>query len=362
MYYAGLDVHTRYVTIAVLDKGGAKVLETSVATSEPERLLAVLAPFRPLTVVVEACGLWPWLHDLLVAAGISFQLAHAKRLRAIAESAQKSDTVDAELLARMLLTGLIPPAFPKPAAQLERMRLVRHRAGLVRERSRFANRIHGQLHQCNIAVGREKLLRQETREWLYTSAWHVLGAEQQEILKTHFALIDHLSELLRPLDRRIKDLARSDPAARLLQTIPGIGPFWALLLTTELLPLTRFDRPAQLVSYAGLAPRTRSSGGKTHHGSIPAGANRWVRWALVSAIPSHLRYAPESSLSQYYTRLQERIGWQTARVATARKLARIIYQMLRTNEPWCAAPTESKTHRDELRRNPVAATTETFRD
>lgn len=133
MYYAGLDVHTRYVTIAVLDKGGAKVLETSVATSEPERLVVVLAPFRPLTVVVEACGLWPWLHDLLLAAGISFQLAHAKRLRAIAESAQKSDTVDAELLARMLLTGLIPPAFPKPAAQLERMRLVRHRAGLVRQ-------------------------------------------------------------------------------------------------------------------------------------------------------------------------------------------------------------------------------------
>ncbi len=362
MYYGGLDVHTRYVTIAVVDKSGTKVLDTSVATREPNRLLAVLAPFRPLTVVVEACGLWPWLHDLLVPAGITFQLAHAKRLRAIAESAQKSDTVDAALLARMLLTGLIPPAFPKPAAQLERMRLVRHRAGLVRERSRLAHRIHGQLHQCNIALGREKLLRQETREWLCTSAWHTLAPEQQEILKTHFALIDHLSELLRPLDRRIEALARTDPAAQLLQTIPGIGPFWALLLTAELLPLTRFARLAHLVSYAGLAPRTRSSGGKTQHGSIPAGANRWVRWALVSAIPSHIRYAPESPLSQYYTRLTERIGWQTARVATARKLARIIYQMLRTNEPWCPAPKASQTPRDELRRNPVAATTHTVRD
>ena len=58
-------------------------------------------------------------------------------------------------------------------------------------------------------------------------------------------------------------MGRTDPAVQLLQTIPGIGPFWALLLTTELLPLERFDRPAQMVSYAGLAPRTRSSGGKT---------------------------------------------------------------------------------------------------
>jgi len=358
MYYGGLDVHTRYVTIAVVDKSGAQVLDTSVATLEPDRLLAVLAPLRPLTVVVEACGLWPWLRDLLVSAGITFKLAHAKHLRAIAESAQKTDRVDAKLLARMLLTGLIPPAFPKPTAQLERMRLVRHRAGLVRERTRIANRIHGQLHQRNIALAREKLLRQETREWLYSTVWHELGTEQQEILKTHFELIDHLSELLRPLDRRIDELGRTDPAARLLQTIPGIGPFWALVLTTELLPLRRFDSPAHMVSYAGLAPRTRSSGGKTHHGSIPAGANRWVRWALVSAIPSHIRYAPDSPLSQYYTRLKERIGWQTARVATARKLARIIYQMLRTNEPWRPAPNESKTQRDELRRNPVAATTE----
>ena len=48
MYYGGLDVHTRYVTIAVVDKGGAKVLDTSVTTSEPDWLLAALAPFRPL--------------------------------------------------------------------------------------------------------------------------------------------------------------------------------------------------------------------------------------------------------------------------------------------------------------------------
>ncbi len=362
MYYGGLDVHTQYVTIAVVDKTGAMVLETSVSTREPDRLLAELAPWRPLTVVVEACGLWPWLRDRLVPAGITFKLAHAKHLRAIAESAQKTDRVDAKLLARMLLTGLIPPAFPKSAAQLERMRLVRHRTGLVRERTRLANRIHGQLHQRNIVLARERLLRQETREWLFTNAWPELGAEQQAILETHFALIDHLSELLRSLDRRIEELARTDPAIQLLQTIPGIGPFWGLLLSTELLPLKRFPRPAQLVSYAGLAPRTRSSGGKTQHGSIPAGANRWVRWALVSAIPSHVRHAPNSPLSQYYVRLTARIGWPTARVAAARKLARIIYQMLRMGQRWHPRLMESQTAGDELRENTVATTTVTCSD
>jgi len=46
-------------------------LETTVSTKEPERLLAALAPYRPLEVVVETCPFWPWLYDLLVTlAGI----------------------------------------------------------------------------------------------------------------------------------------------------------------------------------------------------------------------------------------------------------------------------------------------------
>jgi transposase len=79
---------------------------------------------------------------------------------------------------------------------------------------------------------------------------------------------------------------------------------------------------------------TRSSGGHTRHGSIPQGANRWVRGALVSAIPSHVRAAPESTLSAYYSRLKERLGWRVARVAAARKLVRSIHSMLRTGEAW----------------------------
>ena len=40
-------------------------------------------------------------------------LAHAKRLRVIAESNYKSDDIDAELLARMRLAGLIPEVHPR---------------------------------------------------------------------------------------------------------------------------------------------------------------------------------------------------------------------------------------------------------
>jgi len=284
--------------------------------------------------VVETCPFWPWIYDLLVPVGVTFHLAHAKELRFIANAPQKKDAVDATVLARMLLSGLIPKAYPRTPEQRETLRLVRHRTALVRERTRLACRIHAQLQQSRVLIEREQLLRKRTREWLESEAWPQLAPEQQALISTHFELIDRTTPLINRLDRRIEKQAEGDRKAQLLMTIPGVGPYRGLLLATELSPIGRFLRVRELVSYAGLAPSTRSSGGHTRHGSIPKGANRWVRGALVSAIPSHLRVAPESSLSAAYETLKQRLGWKVARVAAARKLARIVYRMLKTRESW----------------------------
>ena len=348
MYFAGLDAHLKYVTVAVLDRLGTIVLETTVSTREPERLLAVLAPFRPLAVVVETCPFWPWLYDLLVPAGIGFHLAHAKRLRAIATAPQKNDRVDARLLARMLLSGLIPEAYPRPGDQRELLRLLRHRTTLVRYRTRLAGRIHSQLHQQRLLLPREQLLRQATRTWLRETAWPRLTPEQQAIVTTHLALIDQLTPLIQALERRIDTAAGANPTAALLATIPGIASYRSLLLAAELSPLSRFPRVEHLASYAGLAPVTRSSGGHTRHGSIPQGANRWVRGALVSAIPSHVRWAPTSPVTRAYAQLTARLGWRVARVAAARKLLRIVYIMLRRGEAWRSEPVAGADVRDEV--------------
>lgn len=234
----------------------------------------------------------------------------------------------------MLLSGLIPDAYPRRPEQREKLRLLRHRAVLVRERTRLACRIHAQLQQSRVLIEREKLLRKQTREWVETEAWPRLTAEQRALVSTHFELIDALNPLVAELDGRIQRESEANPQARLLMMIPGIGPYRGLLLETEISPVQRFPSDRQLVSYAGLAPSTRSSGGRTRHGSIPKRANRWVRGALVSAIPSHVRVAPESALSAKYDALKGRLGWQVARIATARKLTRIVYRMLRSGEAW----------------------------
>src|SRR4029453_1548390 len=129
------------------------------------------------------------------------------------------------------------------------------------------------------------------------------------------------------------------PEARLLATVPGIGPHRALLICAEALPITRFRTAGHLASYAGLVPGSSQSGQRgVRHGALPAGANRWLRGALVRAVVSHVQHAPDSWLTAYYATQKARRGWPVARVAGARKTARAIHAMLRTETPWRDRP------------------------
>jgi transposase len=298
-------------------------------------LLELLAAFRPLEAIMETSSSWPWLHERLTGAGVQFVLAHARRLRAIAEANYKRDDIDAELLARMRLAGLIPEVYPTPFAQREWATLLRHRTTLVTQRTALVNRIHAQLHLRGLYLERGQLLTRAGRQWVRTEAWPHFGLEQRALVRSHFRVIAGLRPLIRALDRHIAQVAATIPQAQLLQTIAGIGPQRALVICAEVLPITRFRTPGHLASYAGLVPRSKQSGERpVRHGPIPAGANRWLRGALVRAVVSHVQHAPDSWLTQYYQTLKARVGWPTARVAAARKLARAMHAMLRTTTTW----------------------------
>ncbi len=340
MFVAGIDAHATYSVIAIVSNTGELVHKpVRIKNSEADRLDELLEPFRPLEVVVETSPAWPWLFDRLEGPGIHFVLAHAKRLRVIAESNYKSDAIDAELLARMRLAGLIPEVHTKSVVQRDQAVLLRSRGRLVRQRTQMANRIHSQLHNIGLHLERGRLLTEAGRAWVRSEAWPQLGDERRLFITMQWALIDQLEPMIKTLDRRVERMGRHNPVVALLKSIPGIGAYRALVIATETLPITRFRTPAHLVSYAGLAPRSSQSGLRPiRHGSIPAGANRWLRGTFVRAVVSHVANTPDSWLSESHEQIKQRLGWQVARVATARRLARAVHAMLRTGEVWRDQP------------------------
>jgi transposase len=208
-------------------------------------------------------------------------------------------------------------------------------------------------------MARGHLLTQDGRQWVRSEAWPLLGPERRLVIRMQWTLIARLTPMIRSLDKRVERMGWGIPAVSLLRTVPGIGPYRALLIATETLPIERFSKPAHLVSYAGLAPRTSQSGLRPiRHGSIPAGANRWLRGAFICAVVTHIAHAPDSWLSHAYEQTRQRLGWQVARVATARRLARAVHAMLRTGEAW----RDESTYREksELQETHVALTTSRF--
>ena len=130
MFVAGIDAHTTYVMIAIVDHSGNSVHGPArIPNAEADRLVRLLEDHKPVEVVVETCPSWPWLFDLVERPGI---------LTAIADSTYKRDEVDAELLARMRLAGLIPEVHPKSIQQREQATLIRNRAGLPVDLHRFS--------------------------------------------------------------------------------------------------------------------------------------------------------------------------------------------------------------------------------
>ncbi len=81
-----------------------------------------------------------------------------------------------------------------------------------------------------------------------------------------------------------------------------------------------------LASLAGLVPTTRSSGGKTTHGSLPRAGSPWLRWALVETTQTpKMKPGP---VRAHFTRLARAKGNSKATVAAARKLCCSLFWML----------------------------------
>jgi len=324
MYYAGLDLHKRYFTLCVLTREGQVVVDRHRLPADLEPLQSILRDLgSPVTVTVEATLQWAWLHDRLTQAGFAVCVAHPQQVKLISHARCKTDPIDARKLAELTRANLLPTIWvPTPEVRAWRQ-LVRSRASLVRLRTRAKNRIHACLAAENVGVPTSDLFGRGGRTWLATVP---LPPTVRREIQVQLALITTLDEQIIGSDGEVKRLVARQPTARLLQTIPGIGPFGALLLLAEIGTITRFQSSHELAAYAGLVPSTRSSGGKTAHGSVGRAGSGWLKWILIEAVQT-LKQVP-GPVRFHYERLLRAKGKPKATVAAARKLCTYIYWML----------------------------------
>src|SRR5262249_29572680 len=108
--------------------------------------------------------------------------------------------------------------------------------------------------------------------------------------------------------------------------IEGISETTALVILSELgVDLSAFPHEKNFVSWLGLCPQHRGSGGKVFKRRTGRGANRVAGPRRMAAQGCH---HAKNALGAFYRRIQARCGGAKAVVATARKLAERVYRML----------------------------------
>jgi transposase len=145
-------------------------------------------------------------------------------------------------------------------------------------------------------------------------------------------LSEEMDSRIDPIDRELRPLARSDERARLLATIPGVGPLLSLTFAAEIGEVSRFSSPGKLVGYAGLAPRVMQSGERSATGALSKAGSRTLRWAAVEAANNAWR--PSNPWHRHYLRVSARHGKNPAKSAVARKLLIAAWHMLSRREPF----------------------------
>ena len=317
----GLDVHRDSTYATILDCDGKIIDQKKIVN---EKMLSFLSKYRIEKIGMEASNQVAPLYRQLTKEG--YTVSHPKKTRYIAEAKIKSDRVDSKAIAELVRLDALPPAYMPDEETATLREKVRRRAFLVRERVKLRVKIKNTLTYEGIKPPPDYgLFTQKGITWL-----HSLNLEPVE---SYLRIIAPLDEEVKNLSSHLKELASDDEEVKLLETVPGVGYYTALLVKSEIGGVARFADGDRLCSYAGLVPSTHASGGITRHGGITREGSRWLRWVMVEAAMTHV-HKYDTAITRAYHRIAERRGRQVATVAAARKLLMCCFSVLKNRRPY----------------------------
>ncbi len=305
---AGVDVGRDFFDVGLAPSG--QVFRTANGPGGVLALVERLKRAGVSKVVLESIGGYAArLVRALAEAGFEVGVIDPKRIRAlrIAEGKRaKTDRLDAKLIARFALI-MQDAARPVPDAKAFEIRALSTRRRQLVE----------------MAAMEKVRLKQTLDEAVADSCRQMIAILAEERARVEGRL---QAELLATAERA--------GHAKLLQTIPGVGPAVSMTLLADLPELGRLDRKA-IASLAGLAPHPNQSGTRTAQAHI-AGGRPCVRAALYIAAVSAAR-TDKGFKAEYQAMRQAGKPAKVALVAIARKIVVAANSMLKSNQPWIKA-------------------------
>lgn len=329
--FVGVDLHKKLCYFTELDSEGNVINKGRFGNNFGE-VAAFAASLKPQTkLTVEPLLNYLWFLDQVIPYVDSVHPANPAKVRVIAEAKTKCDRYDSRILAELLRTNFLPESYYIPPNIRALRDLIRQRSQLIRMRVSLKNRIRhlvflngSQVRAADISSSKAS---REMEQLCLSPTVKDLVQQCQDTIK-------YLNRGIAVLEKEINVGHDDLEEVKLLQTIPGIGPLFAIIIYAETGDITRFKSGRAFASYCGLVPWVRASGDKAYTGSITKAGSVAMRRVFVEAAIMAPRKSP--ALNRLLNRVLYKGNIQKARVAVAHKLALITYAMLSKRESFKA--------------------------
>ena len=319
--YVGVDLHEKESQLAVFEQDGSLVEERRLPTGELASFLSSLPGEK--RVAMESVGFVYPVYDCLSSLqGCSVTVANVNRLQLISRSSTKHDVADARILGDLLRTDYLPVAHMRDPETREKLAVVQERVNYGLKRGELRGSVRWLLKRRGIEA--EKPFGPEGRARL--------KALRLQEVDDRLAELDLAESILERLDAQIVDIASRDRVARLLDTLPGMGPYTALFLACALDDVDRFPDSKHLCAYLGLVPSLHQSGDVMLTGHITKLGDRFLRRNMVECARVAVR--KDAHLREFHLRLRQKRGEKKALIAVARKMVAYAYWMLKRNRTY----------------------------
>jgi transposase len=338
--YVGFDVHLKSWKVTIMTE--KLTHKTFVQPPKPEVLHHYLLRTFPGGTYYSAyeagfCGYW--IHNKLIDLGINSIVVNPADIPTTGkEKVNKDDKRDSRKIARSLRNGDLIPIHVPSLKTLDDRGLVRTRATLVKDLTRYKNRIKSSLYFHGIEFP-EAFSNPQTHwsnrfnKWLEEIVLPELSGKAS--LNALLEQSTYLRTSVLRITKQLRELAKTDCyklRQELLRSIPGIGFLTAMILLTEIETIDRFATFDQLCGFIGLVPSTNSSGEKEVIGSITPRGHSVLRSAIIESAWVAARLDP--ALNKSYHDYCKRMEPNKAIIRIARKLLSRIRFVLKNNQPY----------------------------
>jgi transposase len=340
-HYAGIDVSLECSSVCVVDTNGKIVREAKVA-SEPEALIGWFGSlkFDLARIGLEAGPLSQWLYAAMKQAGLAVELLETRHVSdAFKAMPVKSDRNDARNIAQLMRLGWFRPVHCKSLAAQEVRAILTARKLVQSKLLDVENSLRGILRGFGLKVGKTTKRSFASRISELVAGHPALETIAAAMLAVHMVLLREFNGF----EKRVRAMSRLHVQARLLMSIPAVGPIISLTYASAIDDPSRIKSAKQAGPLFGLTPKKYQSGETDYTGRISKLGDASVREALYEAAHIILTKPIKgcAQLKSWAMRIARRAGMNKAKVALARKLAVIMLRMLKDNLPFnpAARPT-----------------------